>query len=170
MCAKSVVNANICKGNKRIIKDDNLQTLGISFSIPSGVATVGGGVRRAPKCTATTALCGLRARQEIRKWARGPSRRWSRHPDKTRKHLYSNWIPRNIPRSRPQRLGSETGYGLWNAHPTFRLASVCVYSLLPVIIRLFPYYSLNHMRFTFILPNLHISPVNAFWPLTIIGK
>ena len=34
----------ICKGNKRIIKDDKLQTLGISFSIPSGVATVGGGV------------------------------------------------------------------------------------------------------------------------------
>ena len=32
-----------CKGNKRIIKDDKLQTLGISFSIPSGVATVGGG-------------------------------------------------------------------------------------------------------------------------------
>ena len=40
----------ICKGNKRIIKDDKLQTLGISFSIPSGVATIGGGVQRAPKC------------------------------------------------------------------------------------------------------------------------
>ena len=36
---------NICKENKRIIKDDKLQTLGISFSIPNGVATVGGGVR-----------------------------------------------------------------------------------------------------------------------------
>ena len=34
----------ICKGNKRIIKDDKLQTLGISFSIPSGVTTIGGGV------------------------------------------------------------------------------------------------------------------------------
>ena len=55
----------ICKGNKRIIKDDKLQTLGISFSIPSGVATVGGGVRRAPKCLATTVLCGLKTRQEI---------------------------------------------------------------------------------------------------------
>ena len=52
----------ICKENKRIIKDDKLQTLGISFSIPSGVATVGGGVHRAPKCLATTTLCGLRAR------------------------------------------------------------------------------------------------------------
>ena len=42
---KSVVNANIyAKENKRIIKDDKLQTLGISFSIPSGVTTVGGGV------------------------------------------------------------------------------------------------------------------------------
>ena len=41
---EGVVNANICKGNKRIIKDDKSQTLGISFSIPSGVATVGGGV------------------------------------------------------------------------------------------------------------------------------
>ena len=50
-----------CKENKRIIKDDKLQTLGISFSIPSGVATVGGGVQRAPKCLATTALCGRKA-------------------------------------------------------------------------------------------------------------
>ena len=39
----------ICKGNKIIIKDNKFQTLGISFSIPSGVATVGGGVQRAPK-------------------------------------------------------------------------------------------------------------------------
>ena len=63
MCAKGVVNANIYKGNKRIIKDDKLQTLGISFSIPSGVATVGGGgVTRVPKYSATTTLCGLRAR------------------------------------------------------------------------------------------------------------
>ena len=59
---KGVVNANICKGNKRIIKDDKLQTLGISFSIPSGVTTVGGGVRRAPKYSAIMTLCGLRAR------------------------------------------------------------------------------------------------------------
>ena len=35
----------ICKGNKRIIKDDKLQTLEISFSIPNLVATVDGGVR-----------------------------------------------------------------------------------------------------------------------------
>ena len=41
---EGVVDANICKENKRIIKDDKLQTLGISFSIPSGVTTVGGGV------------------------------------------------------------------------------------------------------------------------------
>ena len=41
---------NICKGNKTIIKNDKLQTLAISFSILSGVATVGGGVQRAPKC------------------------------------------------------------------------------------------------------------------------
>ena len=34
----------ICKGNKRIINDDKLQTLGISFFIPSGVVTVGGRV------------------------------------------------------------------------------------------------------------------------------
>ena len=41
---KGAVNANICKENKRIIKDNKLQTLEISFSIPNGVATVGGGV------------------------------------------------------------------------------------------------------------------------------
>ena len=45
--------------------------------------------------------------------------------------LYSNWIPRKIPRSRLQRSGSKTGYGLYLAHPTFRLASACVYILLP---------------------------------------
>ena len=28
----------------------NYKTLGISFSIPSGVTTVGGGVQRVPKC------------------------------------------------------------------------------------------------------------------------
>ena len=39
---KGVVNANIYA--KEIIKDDKLQTLGISFSIPSGVAIVGDGV------------------------------------------------------------------------------------------------------------------------------
>ena len=56
----------ICKENKRIIKDDKLQTLGISFSIPSGVAIVGGGVyASAPKYSATTALGGLRARYKI---------------------------------------------------------------------------------------------------------
>ena len=62
MCKRYSECKNICKGNKRIIKDDKLQTLGISFSIPSGVATIGGGVRCAPKCLATTTLCGLRAR------------------------------------------------------------------------------------------------------------
>ena len=44
VCNKCSECKYICKGNKRIIKDDKLQTLGISFSIPSGVATVGGGV------------------------------------------------------------------------------------------------------------------------------
>ena len=60
---KGVVNANIyAKDIKRIIKDDKLQILGISFSIPSGVATVGGRVyARAPKYSATMALCELRA-------------------------------------------------------------------------------------------------------------
>ena len=51
MCAKGVVNANIyAKEIKIIINDDKLQTLGISFSIPIGVTTIGGGVQRAPKC------------------------------------------------------------------------------------------------------------------------
>ena len=43
MCKEYSECKYICKGNKRIIEDDKLQTLGISFSIPSGVATVGGG-------------------------------------------------------------------------------------------------------------------------------
>ena len=58
MCAKKCSECKyICKGNKRIIKDDKLQTLGISFSIPSGVVTVGGGgFTHAPKYSATTVL------------------------------------------------------------------------------------------------------------------
>ena len=44
VCKKCSECKYICKGNKRIIKDDKLQTLGISFSIPSIVATVGSGV------------------------------------------------------------------------------------------------------------------------------
>ena len=51
---------NICKGNKKIIKDDKLQTLGISLSIPSGVATVGGGVGHARKCWQPRHCAGLR--------------------------------------------------------------------------------------------------------------
>ena len=43
VCKKCSECKYICKENKRILKDDKLQTLGISFSIPSGVATVGGG-------------------------------------------------------------------------------------------------------------------------------
>ena len=65
------------------------------------------------------------------KWVWSPNWRWSRHPDKSRDTLYSNWIPCKIPISRLQRSGSKTGYGLCLAHPTFRLASVCVYILLP---------------------------------------
>ena len=65
--------------------------------------------------------------------------------------LYSNWIPRKIPRSRLQRSGSKTGYGLCSAHPTFRLASVCIYILLPLIIQLFPYYCLVGTHFIFIV-------------------
>ena len=65
--------------------------------------------------------------------------------------LYNNWIPRKIPRNRLQRSGSKTGYGLCSAHPTFWLASVCVYILLPLIIQLFPYYCLVGTYFTFIV-------------------
>ena len=42
MCKGCSEYKYICKENKRIIKDDKLQTLGISFSIPSAVATIGG--------------------------------------------------------------------------------------------------------------------------------
>ena len=131
----------ICKGNKRIIKDDKLQTLGISFSIPSGVATVGGVV-----LCARAQVFGyhgtMRAQGSLGniKWAWGPYWRWSRHPDKSRDTLYSNWILRKIPISCIQRSGSETGSGICLAHPTFQLASVCIYILLPLIIKLFPCY------------------------------
>ena len=59
---KGVVNANICKGNKRIIKDDKLKTLGISFSIPSGSRHCRRWGSARVQVLATTALCGLRAR------------------------------------------------------------------------------------------------------------
>ena len=60
---KGAVNANIYAKETKDIKDDKLQILGISFSIPSGVATIGGGgVTCAPKYSGTTVLCGLKAR------------------------------------------------------------------------------------------------------------
>ena len=37
------------------------KTLELVSLFPSGVATVGGEVQRAPKCLATTVLCGLEA-------------------------------------------------------------------------------------------------------------
>ena len=62
MCKKYSECRYICKGNKIIIKDDKLQTLGISFSIPSGVATVGGGVlkRARPSIRRPRYCAGLR--------------------------------------------------------------------------------------------------------------
>ena len=43
-------------------------------------------------------------------------------------HFYSNWIPRKIPRIRPQRSGSETGYGLLECPPNLSVGlRVCLY-------------------------------------------
>ena len=74
--------------------------------------------------------------------------------------------PEAVLRDRVRKLGM--GFGM----PTQPFGwPPCVFIIYyPLIIRLFPYYGLNHMHFTFILLDLHISPVNAFCPLAIIGK
>ena len=74
--------------------------------------------------------------------------------------------PEAVLRDRVRKLGM--GFGM----PTQPFGwPPCVFIVYyPLIIRLFPYYDLNHMHFTFILLNLHISPVSVFWPLAIIGE
>ena len=101
----------ICKGNKRIIKDDKLQILGISFSIPNGVATIGSGetmcahpsIRRPRHCAGS----GL-----ARKYKNGLEaqyRRWSRHPDETREYFtatgFHGRYPEAVFRDRVRKLG-----------------------------------------------------------------
>ena len=92
----------ICKENKRIIKADKLQTLGISFSIPSGDH----GTVRAQGSLENT------------KWAWGPYRRWSRHPNKSRDTLtatgFHGRYPEAVFRDRVWKLGM--GF-IWPTQP-----------------------------------------------------
>ena len=122
----------ICKGNKRIIKDDKLQTLGISFSIPQWSrhcrrrefyvrAQVFGdhGTVRAQGSLGNT-MMGLGPISEMESPLRWNPRILVQQLDST-----------EIPSSRHQRTGSKTRYGHLNVHPILRSASVCVYILLP---------------------------------------
>ena len=66
--------------------------------------------------------------------------RWSRHSDETQEYLYSNWIPWKILRSRHQRSGSETGYGLGMPTQPFGWRPCVFIVYYPLIIRLFLHY------------------------------
>lgn len=106
------------------------------------------------------------------KWACGPYRRWSRHPDESRDTLYSNWIPRRFPEAVIRDRGRKLGMGFWNAHPTLRLASVCVLCFITFnykIISLFTcklQFPLNNSQILQLSPDLHISPISCFLPCT----
>ena len=155
----------ICKGNKRIIKDDKLQTLGISFSIPSGVATVGGwGVSTRAQVFGDHGTVRAQGSLENTMIGLGPISEMESPPGWNPRILVQQLDSTEVPSSRHQRTGSETGYGRLNAHLILRSASVCVYILLPFdysIISLLLFGSRISLLF---LPTLHISSFSAFDP------
>ena len=59
-----------------------------------------------------------------------PNRIWSHHPGEKRDTLIWQLDSTELPRSRHQRTGSETGYGRLNVHPILRSASICICDLL----------------------------------------
>ena len=141
----------ICKGNKRVIKDDKLQTLGISFSIPSWIVTVGGGVFytraqvfgdhgtvRAQDSLGNT-IMGL-----------GPISEMESPPGWNPGILVQQLDSTEVPSSHHQRTGSETGYERLNVHPILRSASVYVYILLSFDYSIISLLLIGCMHFTFI--------------------
>ena len=118
---------------------------------------------------ATTALCGLKANQEIRNRS-VPTWRWSRHPNKIQDTLIKQLDFTEVSSSRHQRMGSKTGYERLNVHPILRSTSVCAYILLHLIIQLFTCYCLVARISLLFLPTLHISSFQCFWPLATNGK
>ena len=110
---------NVCKGyseckyiykeNKRLIKDDKLQTLGISFSIPSGVTIIGGGVSARAQVFGDHDTVRAQDSLENTKWARGLYWRWSRYPDEIREYFtaigFHGRYPKAVFRDRVRKLG-----------------------------------------------------------------
>ena len=84
-------------------------------------------------CGKTRYWIGPEAHSEIR-YRSKPTRRWSRHPDKSRDTLVQQLDSTEVSSSRHQRTGSKIGYGCLNVHTTLRSASVCICDLLPLII------------------------------------
>ena len=147
----------ICKENDRIIKDDKLQTLGISFSIPSGVATVGGGVQRF-QVFGNHGTVRAQGSLGNTKWAWSPYWRWNRHPDKSRYKLTATELhakySETVFKDRVRKLGMVF---IWPTQPFSWPPCVFIFYY-HLIIQLFPYYCLvAHISLLF-LPALHISP------------
>ena len=89
----------------------NYKILGISFSIPNGVATVGGGVLRSCPSVSDHGTVWAQGLLENIKWAWGPYRRWSRHLDENQDTLTAIGFHRRYPeaifRDRVRKLGMD---------------------------------------------------------------
>ena len=135
------------KRNKKIIKNDKTQNTAISFSIPSVVATISDGVQCAPKCSATTALYGLEAHQEIQNRLEANIGDGVNTRIKSETHFTAIRFHGST-----QQPSSETEFGnwVWAFGMPIQLCGwpQCVFCiLLPLIIKLLPYYHLNCSHF-----------------------
>ena len=148
---KGVMNANIyAKEIKKIIKENKLQTLGISFFIPSEVTTIGGGVRARAQVFGNHGT--VRAQDSLgnTKWTWGPYWRWSHHPDKTREYFtaigFHGRYPEAVFKDWVRKLGMDF---VWLTQPFGWPPCVFIFYCL-LIIQLFPWYCLVCIHFTFI--------------------
>ena len=131
---------------------------------------VDGGVQRAPKYSATTALCELRARQEIQEWALRPI---IGDGVATRMKL-GNTLQQLDSAEDTQKPSSEIGFGNWVwalfGPPNLSVGlRVCLYFITFWLLNHF-LITIDRTHFAFTLPSLHISPVNAFGPWHLIGN
>ena len=96
------------------------------------------------------------------KWSRGPYRRWSHHPHKTREYFtaigcHGRYLEA-IFKDRIRKLGM----GFIRPTQPFGWPPCVFIFYYSLIIKLFACYGLICTHFTFMLPTLHISPFSAF--------
>ena len=90
--------------------------------------------------------------------------RWSRHPDETREYFTATRFHERYLEAVFRDRARKLGMGFVRPTQPFGWPPCVFIFYYLLIIQLFHCYCLVCMHFSFILPNLHISPVNAFDP------